>query len=136
MTTDISTAQASQDRVPSAKSGLVRAIPYDQTWLKSLLHPFLVAVMVACLDVAWLALIARFVPALAGGYGQIVLSFSVLVAVLGCATTTYLAQPGERQRRRPAYRWAEFAFVVLATRLILWGATGSWPTPTALIYRP
>lgn len=110
--------------------------PYDQPWLKSLLHPFLIAMMVICLDIAWLALIARFVPALGGGYGQLVLFFSVLVTILGCATTTYLAQPGERQRRRPAYRWAEFAFVVVATRLMLWGATGRWPALTDLVYRP
>jgi hypothetical protein len=111
-------------------------VPYDQDWLRSLLRPFLIAVMVACLDIAWLALIGRFVPALAGGYGQIVLLFSVLVATIGCTTTTYLAQPGERQRRRPTYRWVEFAFVVVATRLLLWGVTDSWPTLTALIYQP
>lgn len=111
-------------------------VPYDQAWLKSLLRPFLIAVMVACLDTAWLALIARFVPELAGGYGQIVWVFSILVAILGCVTTTFLAQPGERQRRRPAYRWAEFAFVVVVTRLILWGATGRWPLPTELLYQP
>lgn len=111
-------------------------VPYDQDWLRSLLRPFLIAIMVACLDIAWLALIGRFVPALAGGYGQLVLGFSILVTIIGCATTTYLAQPGERQRRRPTYRWVEFAFIVVATRLLLWGATGSWPTITALIYRP
>lgn len=111
-------------------------VPYDQPWLRSLLRPFLIAVMVACLDTALLALIARFVPALAGGYGQLVWSFSIAVTVMGCATTTYLAQPGERQRRRPTYRWVEFVFVLVATRLLLWGATGGWPTPSALIYQP
>lgn len=111
-------------------------VPYDQPWLQSLLRPFLTAVMVACLDTALLALITRFVPALAGGYGQLVWFFSIAVTIMGCATTTYLAQPGERQRRRPAYRWVEFAFVALATRLLLWGATGGWPTPLALIYHP
>lgn len=111
-------------------------VPYDQSWLRSLLRPFLIAVMVACLDTALLALIARFVPALAGGYGQLVWFFSIAVTIMGCTTTTYLAQPGERQRRRPTYRWVEFAFVVVATRLLLWGATGGWPTPSALIYQP
>lgn len=111
-------------------------VPYDQPWLRSLLRPFLIAVMVACLATALLALIARFVPVLAGGYGQLVLIFSIAVTIMGCATTTYLAQPGERQRRRPTYRWVEFAFVVVATRLLLWGATGGWPTLSGLIYRP
>ena len=111
-------------------------VPYDQPWLRSLLRPFLIAVMVACLATALLALIARFVPVLAGGYGQLVLLFSIAVTILGCATTTYLAQPGERQRRRPTYRWVEFAFVVVATRLLLWGATGGWPTLSVLIYQP
>jgi len=137
MTTDIITPKAPQDGVNPSGDGLATTkTPYDQLWLKSLLHPFLIAVMVACLDIAWLALIARFVPELGGGYGQLVLLFSVAVAVLGCVTTAYLAQPGQRQRRRPAYRWAEFAFVVGATRLILWGATGRWPTLTALLYQP
>jgi Domain of unknown function (DUF4129) len=137
MTTSTSTPKAPQNGVhPDSDGTATINIPYDQLWLKSVLHPFLIAVLVACLDTAWLALIARFVPALAGGYGQLVLLFSVAVAVLGCITTAYLAQPNQRQRRRPAYRWAEFAFVVLATRLILWGATGSWPTLTDLLYRP
>lgn len=117
------------DSVPSNVS-------YDQPWLRSLLRPFLIAVMVACLATALLALIARFVPVLAGGYGQLVLLFSIAVTVMGCATTTYLAQSGERQRRRPTYRWVEFAFVVVATRLLLWGATGGWPTLSGLIYQP
>lgn len=111
-------------------------VPYDQPWLRSVLRPFLIALLVACLDIAWLALIGRFVPALAGGYGQIVLLFSILVAIIGCTTTTYLAQPGERQRRRPTYRWVEFAFIVVTTRLLLWAVTGTWPTLTALIYQP
>lgn len=111
-------------------------VPYDQPWLRSLLRPFLIAVMVTCLATALLALIARFVPVLAGGYGQLVLLFSIAVTIMGCATTTYLAQPGERQRRRPTYRWVEFAFVVVATRLLLWGATGGWPTLSGLIYQP
>ena len=111
-------------------------VPYDQPWLRSVLRPFLIALLVACLDIAWLALIGRFVPALAGGYGQIVLLFSILVAIIGCTTTTYLAQPGERQRRRPTYRWVEFAFIVATTRLLLWAVTGTWPTLTALIYQP
>lgn len=129
--------QAPQEGVNPGGDGLATTkIPYDQLWLKSVLHPFLIAVLIACLDIAWLALIARFVPELAGGYGQIVLLFSVAVAVMGCVTTAYLAQPGQRQRRRPAYRWAEFAFVVGATRLVLWGATGRWPTLTALLYQP
>jgi len=129
MTTDRLPPKSIQESTDTGKT-----VSYDQPWLKSLLHPFLIAVLVACLDTAWLALIARFVPALAGGYGQIVLGFSILVTVLGCVTTTILAQPG--QRRRAAYRWVEFAFVVVATRLILWAVTGNWPTLDGLIYRP
>lgn len=136
MTTDIATSKAAPDELNLPPTTPTSKVPYDQPWLKSLLHPFLIAVMVACLDTAWLALIARFVPELAGGYGQLVWVFSILVTIMGCVTTTLLAQPGERQRRRPAYRWAEFAFVVVATRLILWGATGRWPLLTDLLYRP
>ncbi|MBX3014173.1 MAG: hypothetical protein KF832_21810 [Caldilineaceae bacterium] len=132
MTTDSVTPTRSSSEQSEAAEMLI----YDQPWLKSLLHPFLIAVLVGCLDIALLALISRLVPALAGGYGQVVLGFSLLVTILGCATTSYLAQPGERQRRRPTYRWVEFAFVVVATRLVLWGATGSWPTLAALIYQP
>ncbi len=134
MTTDRLSTKSIQDGAGSSPTEPGQAIPYDQPWLKSILHPFLIAVLVACLDTAWLALIARFIPALGGGYGQLVLGFSILVTVLGCVTTTMLAQPGRRQRA--AYRWAEFAFVVVATRLILWVATGSFPTLDALLYRP
>ncbi len=134
MTIDSLPPQPSQASPDLSPTGPGRAIPYDQPWLKSLLHPFLIAVLIACLDIAWLALIARLVPALGGGYGQLVLGFCILVTVLGCVTTTMLAQPGRRQRA--AYRWAEFALVAVATRLILWAATGSFPTLDALLYRP
>lgn len=136
MTTESSTPGMRLAEANTAETPPTKAVPYDQPWLRSLLRPFLIAVMVACLDIAWLALIGRFVPALVSGYGQFVLFFSVLVAIIGCTTTTYLAQPGERQRRRPTYRWVEFAFIVAATRLLLWAVTGSWPTLTALIYQP
>ncbi len=131
MTIDSLSPKSPED-LPRVAAGT--AVAYDQPWLKSILHPLLIAVLVACLDTAWLALIARVVPTLAGGRGQIVLAFSILVTVLGCVTTVWLAQPGRRQRG--TYRWAEFAFVLVATRLILWLATGSLPTLNALIYQP
>ena len=111
-------------------------VPLDQPWLGSLLRPTLIAVMIICLDVALLALVGRVSPALAGAYAQVVLLLSLVATLLGCVTTTWLAQPAYRHLRRPIYRLAEFLFLLVFTRLLLWLLFGSLPTLTALIYRP
>ncbi|MCB0061054.1 MAG: DUF4129 domain-containing protein [Caldilineaceae bacterium] len=111
-------------------------IPYDRQWLGSILRPALIAVMIACLDLALLSLMIRFNPALASGYAQVVVTLSILAALFACAATAWLAQPGRRQWRQPIFRLAEFCFVLIVARLLTWLALGTFPTPADLLYRP
>ncbi len=121
---------------PDANADPLLRVPLDQPWLGSLLRPTLIAVMIICLDVALLSLVSRVSPALAGAYAQVVLGLSLVATLLGCVTTTWLAQPAYRHLRRPIYRLAEFLFLLVFTRLLLWLLFGGLPTVTALIYQP
>lgn len=121
---------------PTTSADPLRRVPLDQPWLGSLLRPTLIAVMIICLDVALLALVSRVSPTLAGGYAQVILMLGLVATLLGCVTTTWLAQPAYRHLRRPIYRLAEFLFLLVFTRLLLWLLFGELPTLTALIYRP
>jgi hypothetical protein len=82
-------------------------IQYDQPWLASLLRPALIAIMVACVDLTLLSFIARIAPFLARTYIPAMVLLSVAAAIIGCITTTVLAQPAQRHRRTFAYRFAE-----------------------------
>ncbi|MEZ4623043.1 MAG: hypothetical protein R2867_47130 [Caldilineaceae bacterium] len=110
--------------------------PYDQQWLGSILRPALIAVLIGCLDIAILSMLLRLYPALSGGYTQSIVGISLLAVLLACATTTWLAQPEKRHLRRPIFRLAEFAFVIVLARILVWVTVGPFPTLTALLYRP
>ncbi len=110
--------------------------PSDQQWLGSILRPALIATLIGCLDVAILSMLLRLYPGLANGYAQAIISISLLAVLLACATTTWLAQPGKRHLRRPIYRLAEFLFMLVMARLLVWLTLDGFPSPTALIYRP
>lgn len=111
-------------------------IPYDQQWLGSILRPALIALMIACLDIALLSFMVRFNPNFANGYAQIVVTISILAALFACAVTAWLAQPGRRQWRRPLFRLAEFCFVIIVARLLTWLLIDGFPSIEALLYRP
>ena len=110
--------------------------PFDQQWLGSILRPALIAILIGCLDLAILSMLLRLYPGLANGYAQVVVGISLLAVLLACATTTWLAQPGKRHLRRPIYRLAEFLFMIVLARLLVWLTLGGFPSATALIYQP
>lgn len=110
--------------------------PFDQQWLGSILRPALIATLIGCLDVAILSMLLRLYPGLANGYAQVVVGISLLAVLLACATTTWLAQPGKRHLRRPIYRLAEFLFMIVLARLLVWLTLDGFPSATALIYQP
>jgi hypothetical protein len=111
-------------------------VRYDQPWLTSLLRPTLIAVMIACVDLTLLSLIARFAPFLANDYIPTLIVISVGAGLVGCITTTWLAQPTQRQRRTTGFRLAELGLILALTRLAIWAVTGSWPTPDLFFVRP
>jgi len=92
--------------------------------------------MITCLDVALLSLVSRFSPSLAGAYAQVVLVLSVGATLLACTTTTWLAQPAYRHLRQPIYRLAEFLFLLILTRVLLWLLFGGFPALELFLYRP
>jgi hypothetical protein len=111
-------------------------IRYDQPWLASLLRPTLIALMVACVDWVFLAFVARIAPFLATTYIPAMVLLSVGAAILGCITTTVLAQPHGRQRRTFGYRVAELGLLLALTRVVIWAVTGLWPSPLLLLTAP
>lgn len=122
---------------PTIKEGVrYGRTPYDQQWLGSILRPALIAILVGCLDVAILSLLLRFNPAFGNGYAQVVVGISLFAVLLACATTTWLAQPERRQLRRPIFRLAEIAFVLVVARLLVWMTFGGFPGVGALLYEP
>ncbi len=129
------TPENSSDAQASTASPLER-VPYDQPWLTSLLRPVLIAILVACLDLVLMACIARIEPALSGNYVPLILFFSITAVILGCVTTTFLAQPAHRHRRTPFYRLAEVGLLLAVTRLAIWLVTGSLPTATEFLVHP
>ena len=108
----------------------------DLPWMGSVLRPILIAVMSACLVLALLAFIRRLVPDLPAVYTEVLVLMGCVASVSGSITTTWLAQPGQRATRSTGYRAAEFALIVLATRLATWGATGTWPTLEEFFVHP
>ncbi len=113
-----------------------QAIAYDQGWLSSLLRPALIVILATCLNLALLTFLRRFVPSLAPPVYQVLVVLGFVAALVGCITSAWLAQPSQRMRRTAGYRMAEFALLILLTRLVLWALTGDIPTLDALFLTP
>jgi hypothetical protein len=109
---------------------------YDQPWMQSVLRPLLVAIMAACLALALLAFVRRLAPDLPAVYSQLLVTVSVIAAITGTLTTTWLAQPGQRGRRNIGYRTAELALILMVTRLAIWLGTDAWPGFEQFFLRP
>lgn len=111
-------------------------VKYDQPWLGSLLRPLLIATMVACVAQTVLTFVARVAPFLAERYVPTLTIISVGAAIVGCISTTLLAQPNQRHRRTFGYRLAEIGLLLALTRLAIWTVTGSWPTLAFFFIHP
>lgn len=107
----------------------------DNPWLTSLWRPVLITIAAGCLVIAFLAFVRRLFPGLPAGYTQLVTIIGLVTAAIGCASTTYLSQPGQRSNRNAGFRAAELAFILVITRLAIWAATGQWPG-LDLLFRP
>lgn len=118
----------------SSASGV--PIRYDQPWLGSLLRPVLIATMIACLDLTILSVVARIAPFLSLTYVPAMIVLSVAAAIVGCITTTLLAQPEQRHKRTFGYRMAELGLLLALTRVAIWAVTGQWPSPELFLIRP
>ena len=110
------------DALPKTEleSGPPKRIRYDQSWLSSFLRPILIAVLVACINIAFGAFMVRFVPDSPPGLFGLIVLLGVVAALIATASTAWLAQPDQRLNRTVAYRTAEFALIVMLVRLGLW----------------
>jgi hypothetical protein len=124
------------ESAPLGRSPAGIPIHYDQPWLGSLMRPALIAIMVACVDLTLLSFIARVAPFLARSYIPAMIVISVAAALIGCITTTVLAQPTQRHRRTFAYRFAELGLLLALTRVMIWLVTGEWPAPMLFLTQP
>jgi hypothetical protein len=111
-------------------------VAYDQGWLSSFMRPALIVILATCLNIALLTFLRRFVPSLAPPVYQTLIALGIVAALVGCITSTWLAQPSQRARRTAGYRMAEFALLILLTRIVLWILTGDIPTLGALFTTP
>lgn len=113
-----------------------RAVHYDAGWLMSVQRPALIAIMVACINLVLLAFLRRLLPEFPPGYVLFLSLMGIAAAVIGCASTAWLAQPAQRARRTTGYRLAELGLLLVVTRLAVWITTGDWPTLHAFFTRP
>ena len=114
----------------------VETIAYDQGWLSSFMRPVLVAILATCLNIALLTFLQRFMTSLTPPVYLTFIVLGIIAAVVGCITSTWLAQPSQRTRRTAGYRMAEWALLFLLTRIVLWILTGDIPTPRSLFLTP
>ena len=108
----------------------------DRAWLTSLLRPLLVVAMVSCIDIVLLAFLRQYAPDMPAAMRWSIVGMGILAAIVGCASTTWLALPAQRLRRSAGYRLAEILLLVAVTRLLLWLAEGALPSPFAMLNDP
>ncbi|MBV7334333.1 DUF4129 domain-containing protein [Chloroflexi bacterium TSY] len=109
---------------------------YDRSWIRSLLRPFLIAVLAVCITVAFLAFLRHIISDIPPAYTASSIFLGVCAALLGSFSTTWLAQPGQRARRNTGIRAAEILLLLLLVRLTSWITVGNWPTLMNFITRP
>ena len=78
-----------RDAAPAASEQL------DQGWVASLLRPLLVVVMVSSIDLVLLTFLRQYAPGMTPAVRWSIVGMGVLAAIIGCATTTWLAQPAQ-----------------------------------------
>jgi hypothetical protein len=108
----------------------------DHSWVHSILRPTLIAIASVCLVLAMLAFIRRFMPSLPPVYTQLLAFIGVLASITGSVTTTWLAQPSQRNKRSTGYRAAEIFLIIGVTRIAIWLTTDSFPGFEQFLVRP
>lgn len=115
---------------------LADAEPMDREWLTSLLRPLLVVGMVSMIDIVLLAFLRQYAPDMAVAMRWSIVGMGILAAIVGCATTSWLALPAQRLRRSAGYRLAEILLLAAVTRALLWLADGTLPSPLVMLNDP
>jgi hypothetical protein len=109
---------------------------FDRDWLGSIVRPVLIVLMVSSVSITVLAFLRQYALQMPVGVRWSVAGMGVLAAIIGVATTTWLAMPAQRLRRSAGYRLAEIVLLIAAARMILWLASGALPSPLLLLNDP
>lgn len=117
-------------------AGSPDAEPLDREWLTSLLRPLLVVSMVSMIDLVLLAFLRQYAPSMAAATRWSIVGMGILAAIVGCTTTSWLAQPAQRLRRSAGYRLAEILLLAATTRAVLWLTDGTLPSPLVMLNDP
>lgn len=133
---ELSGSEANDLVVDDAIAGDDIKVRYDMPWLTSVLRPTLIAIMTACLAIGMLSFLRYALPSLPFLYTGSTVFLTVVATLLGCISTTWLAQPGQRGKRNTGLRLAELGLLLGLTRLIVWITVGNWPTFNLFITRP
>ena len=125
-----------KDPLQGQEAAVDVVLGYDESWLGSLLRPFLIIVLVLCIDVALSILLEQYATGLSAGVRWAILGLGVVAAVIGVTSTTWLAHPNQRLRRTAGYRIAEIVLILLVSRMVLWLAQGQLPSVDAFLMHP
>jgi hypothetical protein len=109
---------------------------YDTPWLDSLLRPFLVVVLVTCINVAAVLFLRQYATGMPPGVLWTMLGLGVATGIIGVTSTTWLAHPAQRLRRSAGYRIAEIVLLLLLARIAIWIGQGALPPVEAFLNRP
>lgn len=128
--------QPKTDNQPEEATADLFSVTYDQAWGGSLLRPFLIALMIVCLIVAMLAFLRYAFAGVPILYTGVMIFLGIAGALIGCFSTTLLAQPEQRMRRGTGIRAAEIVILLALVRLASWVSVGNWPSVNAVLTRP
>jgi hypothetical protein len=101
----------------------------DTIWMKSLLRPLLVVLLVTCLVASFVAVAQVAVP----GWGKgIALPFLLFISLESVYTTLWLSAPERRLQRTTRFRVGEVFVLLVLARIVALLIHGQWPTATLL----
>lgn len=109
---------------------------FDRDWLGSIVRPVLIVLMVSSISITVLAFLRQYASEMPASVRWSVAGMGMLAAIIGVATTTWLAMPAQRLQRSAGYRLAEIVLLIAAVRMVLWLASGSLPSPLLLLNDP
>lgn len=107
----------------------------DEPWLRSLLRPLLIALLVGSVVVALVGFMEHAAP-LRPGFTTLVLLTATGAALIGGYTTTLLVRPAHRHQRGLGFRLAELGVLLAGLRLLLWLLVEGFPSVERMLYTP
>jgi hypothetical protein len=109
---------------------------FDELWLSSLFRPFLISLLIGCINVAFVGFLRHIMPTMPVADAQLLVLLGVVSSLVAGYTTTHLIRPDQRDRRTTTYRTAEIALLLFLTRVLVWAFIEGWPSFNDILYHP